>query len=53
MPPRDAYSRELDHALLPHIAQRFRQRLIQYAPEPERLYAYSKAYLIAGKPRAL
>ena len=49
----DAYSRELDHALLPHIAQRFRQRLIQYAPEPERLYAYLKAYLMLGNPEHL
>jgi type VI secretion system protein ImpL len=50
---RDAYSRELDHALLPHIASRFRQRLIQYAPEPERLYAYLKAYLMLGNPEHL
>ena len=50
---RDAYSRELDGALLPHIAARFRERLIQYAPEPERLYAYLKAYLMLGYPEHL
>ena len=50
---RDAYARELDGALLPHIATRFRDRLIQYAPQPERLYPYLKAYLMLGSPEHL
>ena len=33
----DAYARELDGAMLTHVAGRFRQRLIDYAPEPEKL----------------
>ena len=50
---RDAYSRELDGAMLPHVANRFRQRLIDYAPEPEKLYPYLKGYLMLGDPSHL
>ena len=49
---RDAYVRELDGMLLPRVAARFRQRL-QEAPEPEKLYAYLKAYLMLGEPQHL
>ena len=47
---RDAYARELDGALLPRSRARFRQRLIDYAAEPEKLYEYLKAYLMLGDP---
>lgn len=50
---RDAYTRELDSALLLRVAERFRQRLIDYAPEPEKLYAYLKVYLMLGQPQYL
>jgi type VI secretion system protein ImpL len=50
---RDAYARELDGAMLPHVAARFRQRLIDYAPEPEKLYPYLKGYLMLGQPEHL
>lgn len=50
---RDAYARELDGAMLPHVAARFRQRLIEYAPEPEKLYPYLKGYLMLGQPEHL
>jgi type VI secretion system protein ImpL len=50
---RDAYARELDGAMLPHVAARFRQRLIDYAPEPEKLYPYLKGYLMLGNPEHL
>jgi type VI secretion system protein ImpL len=46
----DAYLRELDGALLPRVAARFKQRLIDYAPQPEILYLYLKAYLMLGDP---
>ena len=49
---RDAYVRELDGMLLPRVAARFRQRL-QEAPEPEKLFAYLKAYLMLGEPQHL
>ena len=38
--------------LLPFVAARFRQRLVQYGAEPEKLYEYLKAYLMLGQPRA-
>ncbi len=49
---RDAYMRELDGALLPQVAARIRERLIDYAPEPEKLYEYLKAYLMLGRAGA-
>jgi type VI secretion system protein ImpL len=48
---RDAYVRELDSTLLPRIAARFEERLVDYAPEPEKLYEYLKAYLMLGEPK--
>ena len=50
---RDAYTRELDGALLPQVAARIKERLIDYAPEPEKLYEYLKAYLMLGDPAHL
>jgi type VI secretion system protein ImpL len=50
---RDAYVRELDGALLPRVAGRMRQRLIDYASESEKLYEYLKAYLMLGQPEHL
>ena len=49
----DAYVRELDGSLLPFVAARFRQRLVQYGAEPEKLYEYLKAYLMLGQPEHL
>ena len=45
---RDAYVRELNGALLPRVEARLRQRLLDYAAEPETLYEYLKAYLMLG-----
>jgi type VI secretion system protein ImpL len=50
---RDAYVRELDGVLLPRVAARFEERLAEYAPEPEKLYEYLKAYLMLGEPKHL
>ncbi len=50
---RDAYARELDGALLPRVASRFERRLVEFAPEPEKLYEYLKAYLMLGQPERL
>jgi len=50
---RDAYIRELDGSLLPFVAGRIRQRVIQSANDPERLYEYLKAYLMLGQPEHL
>jgi type VI secretion system protein ImpL len=50
---RDAYQRELDSIVLPRFAQRVRQRLVQYAAEPEKLYAYLKAYLMLSDSKHL
>ena len=50
---RDAYVRELDGALLPRWPARIEARLIEYAPEPEKLYDYLKAYLMLGDPERL
>ena len=47
---RDAYVRELDGVLLPRVAARFKQRLVEHASEPEKLYEYLKAYLMLGQP---
>jgi type VI secretion system protein ImpL len=46
---RDAYVRELNGAFLPRVEARLRQRLLDYAAEPETLYAYLKAYLMLGR----
>jgi type VI secretion system protein ImpL len=50
---RDAYGRELDGAMLPYVADRFKRRLLEYAPEPEKLYPYLKGYLMLGHPEHL
>ena len=50
---RDAYVRELDGIVLPRFAARVRQRLVDYASEPEKLYVYLKAYLMLGDPKHL
>jgi type VI secretion system protein ImpL len=50
---RDAYLRELDGTLLPRVAARIEERLGQFAPEPEKLYEYLKAYLMIGEPQHL
>jgi type VI secretion system protein ImpL len=50
---RDAYSRELDGALLPQVKVRIEQRLVEYVPEPEKLYEYLKAYLMLAEPEHL
>ena len=47
---RDAYSRELDDTLLPQVAARIRQRLIDFSPEIDVLYLYLKGYLMLGHP---
>jgi type VI secretion system protein ImpL len=50
---RDAYVRELDGALLPRVAMRIRERLVESSAEPEALYEYLKAYLMLGDPQRL
>jgi type VI secretion system protein ImpL len=45
---RDGYARELDSALLTHVAARIKERLVDYAGQPETLYEYLKAYLMLG-----
>jgi type VI secretion system protein ImpL len=50
---RDAYVRELDGALLPRVASRLRERLIENRSDPEALYEYLKAYLMLGDPGRL
>ena len=50
---RDAYARELDGAMLPHVAERFKQRMIESAAEPEPLYEYLRGYLMLGYPEHL
>jgi len=47
---RDAYSRELDRAMLQPVAARLRQRIIDYSPQPETMYQYLKGYLMLGHP---
>jgi type VI secretion system protein ImpL len=47
---RDAYARELNDVFLSQVTTRFRQRLIEYASEPEKLYEYLKGYLMLGDP---
>jgi type VI secretion system protein ImpL len=43
---RDAYVREVDSVLLPHVATRFRQRVVERRKDPEALYDALKAYLM-------
>ena len=50
---RAAYARELRGPMLWQLAARFRQRLIENAAEPERLYEYLKGYLMLGNPEHL
>ncbi|HUO80221.1 MAG TPA: type VI secretion system membrane subunit TssM [Steroidobacteraceae bacterium] len=50
---RDAYVRELDGVLLPRVAARIRQRLVESTAAPDRLYEYLKAYLMLGQPEHL
>ena len=50
---RDAYLRELDGALLPRVAMRIRERLLENGTVPEALYEYLKAYLMLGDPGRL
>jgi type VI secretion system protein ImpL len=50
---RDAYVRELDETLLPRVAARIEERLVEFAPQPEKLYEYLKAYLMLGEPKFL
>jgi type VI secretion system protein ImpL len=47
---RDAYARELNDVFLSQVTARFRQRLLDYAAEPEKLYEYLKGYLMLGDP---
>jgi type VI secretion system protein ImpL len=50
---RDAYVRELDGTLLPRVAARIEERLVEFAPQPEKLYEYLKAYIMLGEPKHL
>ncbi|HTV01027.1 MAG TPA: type VI secretion system membrane subunit TssM, partial [Luteitalea sp.] len=50
---RDAYLLELDASMLPFLAARLRQRVIQYGNEPDKLYEYLKAYLMLESPERL
>src|SRR5262249_1584780 len=50
---RDAYLRELDTILLPRFGARVRQRLVENAAQPEKLYGYLKAYVMLGNPKHL
>jgi type VI secretion system protein ImpL len=50
---RDAYVRELDETLLPRVAARIEERLVEFAPQPEKLYEYLKAYLMLGEPKVM
>ncbi len=50
---RDAYLLELDASMLPFLAGRIRQRVIQYGNEPDKLYEYLKAYLMLETPARL
>jgi len=50
---RDAYVRELDSVLLPRFAAAVRSRMVQYATDPPKLFAYFKGYLMLGQPEHL
>jgi type VI secretion system protein ImpL len=45
---RDAYTRELNAALVPALAARFTQMLQTSVASPDQLYAYLKGYLMLG-----
>ena len=49
----DAYIRELNGGLAPAIAATFRDRMMQLASEPDKLYEYLKIYLMFGSPDRL
>ena len=49
----DAYLRELDSILLPRFAAQLRQRLVEHATSPQRLYLYFKGYLMLNEPQHL
>lgn len=49
----DTYMRDLNGGLLPAVAQHFRDRLVNFAGEPDKLYEYLKAYLMLGMPQHL
>jgi type VI secretion system protein ImpL len=49
----DAYMREVDSVLLPHVASRFRQRVVERSNDPERVYDVLKAYLMLNDPEHL
>jgi type VI secretion system protein ImpL len=46
----DAYMREVDTVLLPHVAGRFRQRVVERSNDPEAVYDELKAYLMLNDP---
>ena len=50
---RDAYMRELDSLLLPHVAARFRQRVAERRADPEKVYDPLKVYLMLNDPAHL
>ena len=50
---RTAYVRELDATLLPRVAARIEERLVEFGSQPEKLYEYLKAYLMLGDPKFL
>ncbi len=50
---REAYVRELDGTLLPRVAVRIQNRLVEYKRSPEELYLYLKAYLMLGDSQHL
>ncbi len=49
----DAYIRELNGGLAPAIASIFRDRMVQLASDPDKLYEYLKIYLMLGSPERL
>ena len=49
---RDAYARELNDVFLSQVTARFRQRLIDYAGEPEKLYRIPQGISDARRSRA-
>jgi type VI secretion system protein ImpL len=50
---RDAYMRELDSILLPRFASAIRNRVVQYAGDPQKLFLYFKGYRMLGEPQHL
>jgi type VI secretion system protein ImpL len=49
---REAYVRELDNVLLPHVTERFKQQVVQQR-DPEQLADALKAYLMLSDPKHL